>query len=76
MVYVDKLIELNKSECELISEDGFKYIITIYEDVTIIEYLEKDIADGKMKSRSKYEIPSCHDVQICEKIAELRKAFN
>jgi len=73
-MFIDKLFELNK--CELGSTDGYKYIITTYEDETIIEYIEKDIVDGKMKSKGKYNIPSCHDIQICEKIIELRKTFN
>jgi len=73
-MFIDKLFELNK--CELSSADGYKYVITTYEYETTIEYFEKDIEDGKMKSRcSKYNIPSCHDIQICEKVIELRKAF-
>jgi len=73
-MYIEKLFELNK--CELSSNDGYKYVITTYDDETTIEYFEKDIADGEMKPKgAKYNIPSCHDIQICEKIIKLRKAF-
>lgn len=73
-MFVDELFELNK--CELGSADGFKYVITTYEDETTIQYFEKDVVDGKMKpTGTKYNIPGCHDIQICEKIIEMRKAF-
>lgn len=73
-MYIEKLMELNKRE--LISEDGYKYTITTYEDISRIEYLEKDKEDGnKYKLINSYDIPSCHDIQVCERVIEMRKAF-
>ena len=71
-MYIEKLLELNKSE--LSSSDDYKYVISTYEDVTQIEYFEKN-EDKKYKSIWKFDFPSFCDIQICEKIIELRKAF-
>jgi hypothetical protein len=73
-MYTGKLIEINK--CELKNNDGWKYKITTYEDITEVKYFEKD-SNGKIveKSQFNFDIPSCCDIQLCEKIIEMRKAF-
>lgn len=72
-----KLYKVNKSE--LVSDDNeYKYVITAYEDITRIEYYEKDFRDKNSKElirKNTYELPSCHDIQVAEKIIELRKLF-
>lgn len=73
MSYTEELIELNITELKS-AEYGYKYVITTYEDITRIEYFEKN-EDNKLELKDRYDLPSCHDIQICEKIIELRKAF-
>lgn len=72
-MYIEKLIELNKSELREL-DGNYKYIISTYEDVTEIKYLERN-KEGKFEERETYTIPSCYDIQLCEKIIEMRKAF-
>ncbi len=70
-----ELIELNK--CELRSQDGYKYVITVFEDITKIDYFETDYEkeNKPLVLKQTYEFPSCHDIQICEKIIEMRKSL-
>lgn len=66
-----KLEEINKTELK--SYDGYKYEIIAYDDVTTINYYETE--KGKEVLKQTYDICSLHDIQIAEKIIELRKAF-
>jgi hypothetical protein len=74
MDYTEKLYEINKSE--LRSKDGWKYDITTYEDETEVKYFDKN-KDGVLVEMPQFNfsIPKCCDVQLCEKIIEMRKAF-
>jgi hypothetical protein len=72
-MYEEKLVELNVTE--LRNEDGeYKYVLTAYDDITEIKYFEKN-KEGKMQevTNSSFSLPSVYDIQICEKIIELRK---
>lgn len=67
-----KLSELNVAE---LSGSGFKYVITTYADITEIEYFEhKD--DLSWLVKNKFSLPSCYDLQVCEKIIEIRKLMD
>ena len=70
--YVEKLSEFNTTE--LTSVDDWGYIITTYDDNTKIEYFETKNNEQNIKETTL--IPSCCDIQICEKIIEMRKSFN
>jgi len=70
-MYTERLIEINK--VELKSADGYKYVITAFEDITQIDYYA--IENHKYELKQTYDLSSCHDIQIAEKIIELRKAF-
>lgn len=72
-MYTEKLVELNKTE--LRNEDNnYKYVLIAYDDITEVKYFEKN-KDGKMEENTNFSfsLPSCQDIQICEKIIELRK---
>lgn len=69
----EKLTELNI--CELSNGDYYKYRITCYEDITEIEYKEKDSKTKEWITTNKLELCSLNDIQICEKIIELRSKF-
>ena len=69
------IIELNElNKTEMTDDDRmYKYIITAYEDMTRIEYYENN--NEVWSKIHQYELPSCHDLQICKKIIELRNIF-
>jgi len=69
-IMTEELTELNV--CELI-EDDYKYVIRCYEDTTEVIYMEKEIKSNKWEEKDKFNLCSLHDIQICEKIIELRK---
>ena len=68
---MEKLTEINK--VELISDDGYRYIITTYRDITEIKYYETENHENVLKET--YTICSLHDIQICENILRLRKEY-
>ena len=72
-MYNSRLTEINKTE--LRSQDEYKYTVAAFDDITEIKYFERNNDNGELELKNTFDIPSYHDIQICEKIIELRKAY-